>query len=132
MIQEQCRRATRYTGETPEPRHGLSSGHIPNSLATPFASYLTQPSGETNTNSSYKVFKSPEELKAVLQEGVGGADSWKEIQDGKGLVFSCGSGMTAAVGWFANELLKEKGQGAKQASIYDEVSADFVAVSKCG
>lgn len=43
--------------------------------------------------------------------------------DGKGVVFTCGSGMTAAVGWLANEVVKEQlGEGAGKTGIYDEVS----------
>ena len=106
-----------YFGESPEPRPGLPSGHIPNSLPLPFTAYLN-PATDAQPYTSYK---SPEDIKVALVDAAGGADAWKEIQDGKGVVFSCGSGMTAAVGWLGNELLKEKGEGAVKTSIYDEV-----------
>ena len=57
--------------------------------------------------------------------GVGGPEAWKQVKEGKGVVFTCGSGMTAAVGWVANEVVKEKlGEGATRTAIYDEV-CDF-------
>ncbi|KAK8858678.1 hypothetical protein IAR55_002907 [Kwoniella newhampshirensis] len=107
----------RYTGEAPEPRQGLSSGHIPNSLPAPFVAYL-DPASDKKPFSSYK---SVPELKQILAKAVGGEDTFEEIQEqGRPVVFSCGSGMTAAIGWLANELITEKeGKGLKTA-IYDE------------
>lgn len=59
--------------------------------------------------------------------GVGGPEAWKQVKEGKGVVFTCGSGMTAAVGWVANEVVKEKlGEGATRTAIYDEV-CDIIA-----
>lgn len=112
----------RYTAEAPEPRPSLSSGHIPHSLPLPFSSYL-EPSSSSKPYTSYK---SAEALQSVLEQGVGGAEQWSTAEQGnKGLIFTCGSGMTAAVGWLANEVLKEKGGGAKKAAIYDEVSLSY-------
>ncbi|WVQ80679.1 hypothetical protein IAT38_002784 [Cryptococcus sp. DSM 104549] len=107
----------RFTGEIPEPRPGLSSGHIPNSLPLPFSAYL-DPAAEKKPYSNYK---SLPELKEVLQRAVGGNGEWKEIEDGKRtVVFTCGSGMTAAIGWLANELLRESEGKAAKSAIYDE------------
>lgn len=104
----------RYTGETPEPRPNLSSGHIPNSLPLPFTSFLSPSTPEK----PYTSYKTPSELKEVFIEAVGGEGKWKEVENGeKAVVFSCGSGMTAGVGWLASRIVAE---GVKS-SIYDEV-----------
>lgn len=109
----------RYTAEAPEPRAALSSGHIPHSLSLPFSTYL-EPS---SSQKPFTSFKSADELREVLENGVGGKDKWAAVEKGeKGVVFTCGSGMTAAVGWLANEVLKEQGGGAAKTAIYDEVS----------
>lgn len=116
------RAQARWTGEAPEPRAGLSSGHIPNSRPLPFPSYLSQASDAQ----PYTAFRPASELHDVFVGAVGGQDQWKQLEQGqKALVFSCGSGMTAAIGWAANEILKEKGQGAaEKTAIYDEVGLD--------
>ena len=53
------------------------------------------------------------------------------VEQGKGVVFTCGSGMTAAVGWLANEVLKEEGRGAKRTGIYDEVRWSLSSIQAC-
>lgn len=108
----------RYDGTANEPRPGLSSGHIPNSLSAPFTSYL-DPSGDKKPYTSYKPVP---ELEKVLVEAVGGEEQWDQVKGGgKGLIFSCGSGMSAGVGWLANELVREV-EGVKgKSAIYDEV-----------
>ncbi|WWD18571.1 hypothetical protein CI109_103024 [Kwoniella shandongensis] len=107
----------RYTSEAPEPRQGLSSGHIPHSLPAPFVAYI-DPASDKKPFSSYK---SVPELKEVLAKALGGEDKFEEIQkDGRPVVFSCGSGMTAAIGWLANELIKEKEGKALKTALYDE------------
>jgi 3-mercaptopyruvate sulfurtransferase SseA len=45
------------------------------------------------------------------------------VNDGKReLIFSCGSGMTAGVGWLGFELVKAVEGGKGVGTIYDEVS----------
>lgn len=84
-------------------------------------SYL-EPSSSSKPYTSYKT---PDQLAEVLEQGVGGAETWSAVKEGdKGVVFTCGSGMTAAVGWLANEVVKEKGHGARKTAIYDEVCLD--------
>lgn len=111
----------RWEGTAPEPRPGLSSGHIPHSLPAPFLDYLL-PSTDSKP---YTSFKSPEELRKVLVGAVGGEEAWSELVKGhKNAVFTCGSGMTAAVGWLANEIIREKEGSQVKTSIYDEVGGD--------
>ena len=109
----------RWEGAAPEPRPGLSSGHIPNSLPAPFLDYLAPPAD----GKPYTSFKSPAELKEVLVNAVGGKDTWNAMVKGeKNAVFTCGSGMTAAVGWLANEVIRREEGSKVKTSIYDEVS----------
>lgn len=67
----------RFTGEDPEPRKGMRSGHIPNSRSLAFTDLLNK--GES---------KPIDELKAKFNEVAG---------DTQQLQFSCGSGITACV-----------------------------------
>jgi thiosulfate/3-mercaptopyruvate sulfurtransferase len=68
----------RFTGEEPEPRAGMISGHIPNSKSMHYASVLDES----------KCLKPISELHARLKTlGI----------EGKSLQFSCGSGITACI-----------------------------------
>ncbi|MCA8900066.1 MAG: sulfurtransferase [Hyphomonas sp.] len=70
-----ARSASRFTGEAPEPREGLPSGHIPGSCSVPSA-MLVNPDG---------TLKSKDALAALLPEPAGG------------VITTCGSGVTAAI-----------------------------------
>ncbi|GAA5999497.1 thiosulfate sulfurtransferase [Rhodotorula paludigena] len=108
-----ARPAGRFHGTDPEPREGLSSGHIPHSLSLPFSAVL---SPESSTTPPYKTLLAPADLERVLSEHLG-ADVWAQIKQGERAVTStCGSGMTAAVLWLA---LQRAGAEANVA-IYDE------------
>lgn len=74
-----ARAAPRFSGETPEPRAGLRSGHMPGALNVPFASLLT---GEG-------ALKSAGELKQAFEAG--------GLDPKAAPICSCGSGLTAAV-----------------------------------
>ena len=69
----------RFDGTTPEPRPGLRSGHIPGSASLPFDS-LTNPDGS---------FATEAQIHALLQS--------LAITEGRPVIASCGSGMTACV-----------------------------------
>ncbi|EGX43637.1 hypothetical protein AOL_s00215g373 [Orbilia oligospora ATCC 24927] len=70
----------RFTGKDPEPRAGLSSGHLPGSISVPFVSLLGS-NGELLDGGK---------LREVL-ERAGVKD------DGKTKITSCGTGVTASV-----------------------------------
>jgi len=89
-----ARSVNRFNGITPEPRKGLRSGHIPNSINIPFQSVLEN--GK---------FKSKEELRIIFN-----AFDVKNTP----LVFSCGSGLTACIVLLACELVLEN-----KKAIYD-------------
>ena len=86
-----ARSKARFEGKEKEPRNGLRSGSIPNSICLPFNQLLQK----------NKTFKSKEELvkifKSVLKEGFSSK-----------VVFSCGSGVTASVLALAYSLIDNK------------------------
>jgi thiosulfate/3-mercaptopyruvate sulfurtransferase len=95
-----ARSLPRFNAEVAEPRPGLVGGHIPGSLCLPFTALL-QPDDVTK-------FRSPNELKdAVMDSG---------IILGANVVFSCGSGVTASVLYFAVHLL---GIDMNKLAVYD-------------
>lgn len=74
-----ARAAGRFTGETPEPRAGMRSGHIPGAHSLPYAELLN----------SDQTFRPPEQIRDRLaRAGVDGA---------RPVVTSCGSGVTACI-----------------------------------
>lgn len=83
-----ARPKARFTGESPEPRPGLSSGHIPGSCSLPFKLVL-------NENNTYK---SKNELIELFKTKFGIDLSNQNFLKGKkGIIVSCGSGVTAVV-----------------------------------
>lgn len=76
----------RFTGASPEPRPGLSSGHIPSSLSLPFTKVL-------NDNGN---FKSKSELTDLFKTEYG-LDLTKPMDDKKGIIVMCGTGVTAVI-----------------------------------
>ena len=68
----------RFRGVEPEPRPDVPSGRIPDSLNVPFF---------TNFNMEEKVLRSPEDVKANMVKA--------NVDLGKPIVMTCGSGMTA-------------------------------------
>ncbi|NOU52684.1 sulfurtransferase [Pseudoalteromonas sp. JBTF-M23] len=73
-----ARSAKRFTGEDPEPRDNMRSGHIPNSKSLPYQQILNEQG----------LVKSTSELKALFVQ-LGVTD--------QALQFSCGSGVTACI-----------------------------------
>ena len=74
-----ARAAPRFKGESPEPRAGLRSGHMPGALNVPFGTLL-------NTDGS---MKPAGELKRLFETA--------GLQGNSAPICSCGSGITAAV-----------------------------------
>ena len=109
----------RFTGSQPEPRPGLSSGHMPYAKSLPFTSFLEtrqySPEGATEPV-SYTTMKSNAGLHEALEKAVGPAYAEAILKGERGAVASCGSGMTAGVIWLALKLM-----GAERVGLYDEV-----------
>jgi thiosulfate/3-mercaptopyruvate sulfurtransferase len=74
-----ARAAGRFTGETPEPRAGMRSGHIPGSASLPYTDLL-------NADGT---FRSPEAIRVRFAQAGVTAD--------RPVVTSCGSGVTACI-----------------------------------
>ncbi|WP_371228265.1 3-mercaptopyruvate sulfurtransferase [Roseovarius sp. 2305UL8-3] len=74
-----ARAAERYSGDAPEPREGLRSGHIPGSHSVPFTTLLN----------ADQTMKSPDQLRAAFEAA--------NVDLSKPMITSCGSGVTAAV-----------------------------------
>lgn len=90
----------RWAGTEPEPRPGLSSGHIPGSISVPVSDLLDPKTG---------ALLSEEELQNVFEK--------KGIDPQKPIVSSCGTGVTAAV---IDAALGEAGFGNPQTRrLYD-------------
>lgn len=92
----------RFSGEEPEPRPGLRSGHIPGSRNVPYRSVL-------NADGT---MKAPAEIEAVIRAA--GVDLTKPA------ITTCGSGVTAAVLSLALERM-----GKRDHSLYDGSWAEW-------
>lgn len=91
-----ARSKERFTGEAPEPREGLSSGHIPSSLSLPFSKVLTE-------NGNYK---SKEEILDLFKQEFN-LDLSKPLDNKKGIIVMCGTGVTAVILRLAIESIAE-------------------------
>jgi hypothetical protein len=105
---------SRFSGVDPEPRPGLSSGHMPHSYSLPFNLFLKT---QTSSSTQYTTFLPPSAILQALVNSVGALEADMIIKGQRAVITSCGSGMTAAVLWLGLKLL-----GAEKVSLYDEVS----------
>ena len=99
-----ARAAGRFTGQDPEPRAGMRSGHIPGSLSLPFTQLLNPD----------RTFLPADALNALLDNTSGDFS--------KPLVASCGSGVTACVIALAFHLV-----GRGEVAVYDGSWAEWGA-----
>jgi len=81
----------RFDGMDAEPRGGLKSGHIQNSLNLPFSACI---------NKSDHTFKSKQKLLKTFKN--------LKISSEKNQVFTCGSGVTASILAMANKIISDK------------------------
>jgi thiosulfate/3-mercaptopyruvate sulfurtransferase len=98
-----ARSAGRFTGGLPEPRPGLSSGHMPGATSVPYLE-LTEDGR----------MMSAEKLRAVFAA--------KAVEMDEPITASCGSGVTAAVIALGLEIA-----GAKNVSLYDGSWAEYAS-----
>ncbi|KIY63678.1 Rhodanese-like protein [Cylindrobasidium torrendii FP15055 ss-10] len=108
-----ARSRSRFDGTDPEPRPGLSSGHMPNSFSLPFNAFLA--SRTARDGSSYTVLKPVPEIREALANAVGEQRLEAILKGDAPVTTTCGSGMTAAILWLGLSLLK-----AERVSLYDE------------
>lgn len=112
-----ARPAGRFDGTSPEPRPGLSSGHIPNSTSLPATTLLQ--SNSSNSDVSFTTLKNQTDLWRTISDSVGGMDELDKLRQASSagesaVTNTCGSGMTAAILWLGLYQL------GIQSSIYDE------------
>ena len=88
----------RFDGTAPEPRPGLPSGHMPTAHNLPFNQLFAK---------DKTLLKPDELLEKFIESGLDLKAFERENQD---LVFSCGSGVTASVLYFAAEQLISSGK----------------------
>jgi thiosulfate/3-mercaptopyruvate sulfurtransferase len=96
-----ARSSGRFTGASPEPRPGISSGHMPGAINTPFT--------ELAENGR---LKSPAQLREYF--------AGKGVNLEQPITTTCGSGVTAAV-----IALGLEAAGAKSVSLYDGSWAEY-------
>jgi thiosulfate/3-mercaptopyruvate sulfurtransferase len=102
-----ARPADRFRGETPEPRAGLKSGHMPGALNVPFGALVKD--GR---------LAAPETIRAAFEAG--GVDLDKPV------ITSCGSGVSAAILWLAMDAI-----GKQPAGLYDGSWAEWGGRDDC-
>lgn len=100
-----ARSVGRFMGTAPEPREGLTSGHMPYAINIPFESVLED-----------GYYKPKEEILKLFTKPV--------IED-QDLIFSCGSGLTACIIELAAELVLEN-----KTSVYDGSWTEWAADPK--
>jgi thiosulfate/3-mercaptopyruvate sulfurtransferase len=113
----------RYLGIDPEPRPGLSSGHIPHSFSLPFGIFL-QTHSSPNSSIHYTTYLSPSEIHKALVDAIGAEQTESVIKGERPIITSCGSGMTAGVLWLGLKLL-----GIEKVRLYDESWTGYAARS---
>ena len=102
-----ARPADRFLGHAPEPRPGLRSGHMPGALNLPFVDIV-----------EHGRLKAPDDLKAVFAA--------HNVDLGKPIITSCGSGVTAAILALAVEEA-----GGRVDGLYDGSWAEWGAREDC-
>jgi thiosulfate/3-mercaptopyruvate sulfurtransferase len=98
-----ARSAGRFSGAAPEPRAGLSSGHMPGAVSTPFLDLV-------------------EEGRMKSADKIGGYFEEKGVRLAEPITTSCGSGVTAAVIALGLELA-----GAGSMTLYDGSWSDYAS-----
>ena len=101
-----ARSAGRFAGTLPEPRPGLSSGHMPGGISIPFTE-LVEDGRLKPTDGLREIFKA------------------RNLDMERPITTSCGSGVTAAVVLLGLELA-----GAKQVGLYDGSWAEYARQSE--
>ncbi len=117
-----------FLGADPEPRRGLSSGHMPHSVSLPFTAFLESHNIPDDVASkialdlplTYTRLRSIQGMLLALEASLGSQRAKEVIEGKRHVVASCGSGMTAGVIWLGLKLL-----GVDRVGVYDEVRSSL-------
>lgn len=104
-----ARSTARFNGKAPEPRTGLSSGHIPGAISLPF----------TELMDGTRIKPATELTEIFNRLGVSKPDAGKSIS----IITSCGSGVTAAIITLA---LSNSGYGMQR--LYDGSWSEWASI----
>ncbi|KAI0082234.1 Rhodanese-like protein [Panus rudis PR-1116 ss-1] len=118
----------RYLGTDPEPRPNLPSGHIPHSFSLPFSLFLKTNTYKSTGHSepiSYTTLRPTSEILEELRATLGDQRLQEIIEGKRGVVTSCGSGMTAGILWLGLKLL-----GVEKVQLYDESWTGYASRSE--
>lgn len=96
-----ARSAGRFRGTSPEPRSGISSGHIPGAISVPFTELIEE-----------GCLKPAEKLRELFKA--------KAVDLEQPITATCGSGVTAAIIALSLEIV-----GARRVSLYDGAWAEY-------
>ncbi|CAO1636845.1 unnamed protein product [Parajaminaea phylloscopi] len=112
-----ARPKARFDGTAPEPRQGMSSGHMPRATSLPFSQLLETVTSKTGD--TYTVLKEQPALYQLLSRGEPPLLDFESLRHDSSsgapaITATCGSGMTAAIIWLALQTL------GVETSIYDE------------
>ncbi|KAF9434949.1 hypothetical protein BGZ76_007145 [Entomortierella beljakovae] len=109
-----ARPAARFTGAAPEPRQGLSSGHMPRARNVPFLELSDMQTGELYNDQQLRA--------AFTRAGVNIQQLIDTTEPGKEVILSCGSGVTASALYFALEKL-----GVKNLAVFDGSWSEYAS-----
>ncbi|KAI0690688.1 Rhodanese-like protein [Cytidiella melzeri] len=115
----------RFQGTDPEPRPGLPSGHIPHSRSLPFTEFLQNNEVKSLTTGepiTFTTMASSERMIAALENALGPEYARDVFAGKRGVVTTCGSGMTAGVLWLGLQIL-----GVHRVGLYDESWTGYAA-----
>ncbi|KAG0234025.1 rhodanese family protein [Mortierella sp. GBAus27b] len=96
----------RFTGKAPEPRAGLSSGHMPGAKNVPFLELSDMQTGE--------LYNDEQLTEAFKRAGVNVNELKQTTKPGQEVILSCGSGVTASALYFSLEKL-----GVSDLAVFD-------------
>jgi len=112
----------RWAGTDPEPRPNMPSGHIPHSLSLPF-NMLLETQSLPKKNLTYTTLLGKDKLEEVFEATLGSFNFAQLKKGTRGVVNTCGSGMTAAILWLAFQIT------GVDSAIYDESWSGYAARS---